>query len=349
MPALRQAGDACEREDALAAESLYGDGVVPKAKNCLEEICMEADGTWFSVQRPAPGEPGRFEVKAMCAHKGKEDRGGKVRRTEVFHHACIAAPDRFWSEGVAQMGNVFDLGDLRRVHLGADGEPWCSDAGRYLPKAQVEAQLDPYHVNRAILSCSRAGARPEAHRRGERRGRGIGCCPAERRRLLWARKRADGRARCEVPGEQQGVHREAGSSLGTMESDNQHIYGARMDSAPCAWSVEGGSNMALILSRRASGRKIPRLSRADSMSPEKRDAREGKILRKLEQGGAGHMVESVGEGYLPPHQVDTSRIETGRPTRYIGRCPKWIQESETPINFTPSYPYRSLERKKVMS
>lgn len=171
MPALRQAGDACEREDALAAESLYGDGVVPKAKNCLEEICMEADGTWFSVQRPAPGEPGRFEVKAMCAHKGKEDRGGKVRRTEVFHHACIAAPDRFWSEGVAQMGNVFDLGDLRRVHLGADGEPWCSDAGRYLPKAQVEAQLDPYHVNRAILSCSRAGARPEAHRRGERRGR----------------------------------------------------------------------------------------------------------------------------------------------------------------------------------
>lgn len=134
-----------------------------------------------------------------------------------------------------------------------------------------------------------------------------------------------------------------------MESDNQHIYGARMDSAPCAWSVEGGSNMALILSRRASGRKIPRLSRADSMSPEKRDAREGKILRKLEQGGAGHMVESVGEGYLPPHQVDTSRIETGRPTRYIGRCPKWIQESETPINFTPSYPYRSLERKKVMS
>ena len=54
------------------------------------------------------------------------------------------------------------------------------------------------------------------------------------------------------------------------------------------------------------------MSRADSMSPKRRDAREGKMLGKLEQGGAGRVVESVGEGYLPPHQVDTSRIEAGK-------------------------------------
>ena len=103
-----------------------------------------------------------------------------------------------------------------------------------------------------------------------------------------------------------------GPSLGTIESDNQHIYGARMDSVPCAWSVRGGSDMARILSRRASGREIPRVSRLESMPHRKRDARNGKVLAKLERGGAGRVVESVGEGYLPPHQVDTSRIEAGK-------------------------------------
>ena len=313
MAALRRAGDACEREDVAAAKSLYGDGVVPEAESRLNEICMEADGTWFSVQRPKPGEPRRFEVKAMCAYGGKEVRGGKVRRTRVFHHACVGAPDEFWSEGVAQMGAVFDLGGIETVHLGADGEPWCSDAGRYLPGARVAVQLDPYHVNRAILSCSRT--------------------PGLARRLIGVASDGDAASAAALLGAaaslglaNEGAAKRVagyllnnseligaeGPSLGTIESDNQHIYGARMDSVPCAWSVRGGSDMARILSRRASGREIPRVSRLESMPHRKRDARNGKVLAKLERGGAGRVVESVGEGYLPPHQVDTSGIEAGK-------------------------------------
>ncbi len=78
MNALRAAGDACEEEDVAAAESLYGDGIVPDATSSPEEISIEADGTWFSVQRPEEGAPRRFEVKAMCAYAGKEERGGKT-------------------------------------------------------------------------------------------------------------------------------------------------------------------------------------------------------------------------------------------------------------------------------
>lgn len=81
MAVLRRAGDACEREDVAAAKSLYGDGVVPEAESRLSEICMEADGTWFSVQRPKPGEPRRFEVKAMCAYGGQ----GGARREGAPH------------------------------------------------------------------------------------------------------------------------------------------------------------------------------------------------------------------------------------------------------------------------
>ncbi|MDO5042744.1 MAG: hypothetical protein Q4D92_04465 [Slackia sp.] len=103
-----------------------------------------------------------------------------------------------------------------------------------------------------------------------------------------------------------------GPSLGTIESDNQHIYGARTDSVPCAWSIEGGSDMARILSRRASGRAIPRPTRKSSMSEAKRKAREEKALAALGRGGVGRMIESVGSGYLPPHQVDTGRIDAGK-------------------------------------
>lgn len=313
MAALRQAGGACAQEDAEAARSLYGDGVVPEAENSFEEICMEADGTWFSVQRPAPGEPRRFEVKAMCAYRGKEERGGKVRRTEVFHHASVGASDEFWSEGIAQMGTKFDLGQIRTVHLGADGEPWCSDAGCFLPRAQVTVRLDPYHVNRAILSCALAPglARKLIGVASDGDAASAAALLGAAASFGLANEKAAGRVMGYLANNQEHIGT-AGPSLGTIESDNQHVYGARMDSVPCAWSVRGGSDMARILSRRASGRKIPRLSRADSMSPKRRDARGSKMLRKLEQGGAGHVVESVGKGYLPPHQVDTSRIEAGK-------------------------------------
>lgn len=312
MALLRQAGAACAEEDRSAAESLYGDGVVPEARTSREEICMEADGTWFSVQRPGPGEPRRFEVKAMCAYAGKEERGGRVRRAEVFHHACVGSPEELWSEGIAQMGTVFDLAGIRTVHLGADGEPWCSDAGRYLPRAQVKAHLDPYHVNRAVLAC---GLAPGLARRiigvaSDGDAAAAAALLGAAASLGLANGGAAGRVARYLLNNSEAIGA-AGPSLGTIESDNQHVYGARMDSVPCAWSVRGGSDMARILSRRASGRKIPRPTRAGSLSRRRRAARQRKMLAALERG-AGRVVESVGRGYLPPHQVDTDRIGAGK-------------------------------------
>lgn len=94
MNVLRAVGDACEAEDAEAAASLYENGIVPDAASSPEEISIEADGTWFSVQRPQEGGPERFEVKAMCAYAAKEERGGRTRRRQVFHHACVGSGER---------------------------------------------------------------------------------------------------------------------------------------------------------------------------------------------------------------------------------------------------------------
>ncbi len=66
--------------------------------------------------------------------------------------------------------------------------------------------------------------------------------------------------------------------------------------------------MARMLSRRASGVKVPKTARAASMSEARRAAREKRVLASLDRGGAGRVLESEGKGYLPPHQVNTAHI-----------------------------------------
>lgn len=312
MSTMRKCGAACSEEDAAAAASLYVDGVVPDARCAPEEVRMEADGTWFSVQGAEAGAPGRFEVKAMCAYAGKEGRGGKTRRREVFHHACVGAPASFWAEAVSRMGAAFDLASLKRVHLGADGEAWCASAPRFLPHAEVTMHLDPFHVNRAVLGCfpdpKMAWKVVRVLEEGE-----VDSAVALLRASAAsgaAREKAAARVAAYLENNRDSIGKE-GPSLGTMESDNQHIYGARMDAVPCAWSIRGGSDMARMLSRRASGASVARRTRAASMSKARRAARERKILAALDRGGAGRVLESVGRGYLPPHQVNTARLANG--------------------------------------
>lgn len=99
-----------------------------------------------------------------------------------------------------------------------------------------------------------------------------------------------------------------GPSLGTMESEKQHLYGARMDSVPCAWSAAGAAAMARVISRRSSKRDIPRLTRARSVTGRRAGRSEAKVLAGLATGGAGKMVESAGSGYLPPHRASVTGL-----------------------------------------
>lgn len=312
MSVMRKCGEACADEDAAAAESLYADGVVPDAEHAFEEVRMEADGTWFSVQGAEEGAPRRFEVKAMCAYADKEERGGKTRRRDVFHHACVGTPTAFWTQAVSRMGAVFDLSSLRRVHLGADGEGWCASAPRFLPHAKVTMHLDPFHVNRAVLGCffdpKMAWKAVRVLEEGEVDS-AVALLKASAAFGI-AREKAAARVVAYLENNRDSIGRE-GPSLGTMESDNQHVYGARMDAVPCAWSIRGGSDMTRMLSRRASGAKVPKMTRERSMSEAKREAREKRILAALDRGGAGRVLESEGKGYLPPHQASTANMANG--------------------------------------
>ena len=307
MNSVRVAGALCAEEDAGLAEDLFVNGVTPPGEVESEQVLVEADGTWVSLQGVAEGEPDRVEIKALVAYGSKEEVAGKTRRVDCVHHGCVGTPDAFWTQGIAAIGTKFDLSKVRVCHMGTDGEGWCERGTEFFPaKVKSAGHLDPFHVNRAVLSCfDRENARGAWHvldvlNDGDK----------EEACLLLEAMRDSGIAREKRSTEVLGYLRNnidiiavEGPSLGTMESENQHLYGARMDSVPCAWSRPGASAMARVISRKHSKREIPRMTRSRSLTPRRAKQRERRILAAMSSGSAGKLVESTGRGYLPPHQV----------------------------------------------
>ena len=268
------------------------------------------------VQPAAPrrGRPEARRGEGGLRLPGQRGRGKKVVRRNAVHHACIASPDEVWSEAVPAIGRRFDLAKIKRVHLGADGEAWCSAAPRFIPVAEVTFHLGPFHVNRAGLSCF---AEPEMAWNvidciadGDK-GPAI-ALPKACLGLGLAREKRARSVISYLEGNADAIAVD-GPSLGTMESENQHLYGVRMDSFPCAWSLRGASDMARIVSRRACGREVPRMTRERSMGARRAWLRESKELPFCERGGsAGTIPQTAGSGYLPPHQADTGRMDAGK-------------------------------------
>ena len=307
MNSLRVAGALCAEEDAELAEDLFANGVAPQGEVISEQVLVEADGTWVSLQGAAGGGPDRVEIKALVAYGSKEEVGKKTRRADCVRHGRVATPDSFWTQGIAAIGTRFDLSKVEVCHIGTDGEGWCERGTEFFPaKVKSTGHLDPFHVNRAVLSCfDKENARGAWHvldvlNDGDK----------EEACLLLEAMRDMGIAREKRSAEVVGYLRNnidiiavEGPSLGTMESENQHLYGARMDSVPCAWSRPGASAMARVISRKSSKRRVPRMTRSRSLTPKRAKQRERRILAALNAGSAGKLVESTGNGYLPPHHA----------------------------------------------
>lgn len=310
MNALHQVGEMCAQADEAAAESLYARGAIPEARIQADQLSLEVDGTWFSLQGAGEGKPKRMEIKALVAFDGKVAKGGKVVRTNVVRHACFGTPEEFWTQGISAVGTKFDLSKIKQCHVGQDGEGWCGRAGEFLPgSARVSPHLDPFHINRAVLSCfsdsKAAGHILDVLWDGD---------ATEAVSLLEAclnlgiaREKPTGRVLGYLRNNRDIIAAE-GPSLGTMESENQHLYGSRMDSVPCAWSKQGASAMAHIRSRKYSGRELPRLTRENSLSAKRATRREKRMLEVLSRRGSGRVVQSEGLGYLPPHQASVSAM-----------------------------------------
>lgn len=294
--------------DAMSmALEMFVRGVVPDGEVESKQVLVEADGAWVRLQGAKEGGPERVEIKALVAYGAKEEVGRRVRRLDCVHHGCVASPDAFWTQGIAVIGAKFDLSKVKTCHLGVDGEGWCVRGAEFFPaRVKSTGHLDPFHVNRAVLSCfGKDNARGAWHVLDA-----LNDGDKEEACKLLELMRDYGIARGGRSTEAVGYLRNnidliavEGPSLGAMEPENQHLYGARMDSAPCAWSRPGASSMARVVSRRRSHREIPRMTRSRSLTPKRAEQREAGIIKALWPKGAGRTVESIGSGYLPPHQA----------------------------------------------
>lgn len=131
----------------------------------------------------------------------------------------------------------YDLSKIEKVHLGADGERWCRDAERYFPLSQTVFHLDPFHVNRAVMACfadaKMAWSVIDVLNDGDKT-EAIALLRACLDLGIAHPSRIEQVIRY-LEGNIDSIAVE-GPSLGTMESENQHLYGARMDCWPCACS-----------------------------------------------------------------------------------------------------------------
>lgn len=267
MNCMRKAGLLCAEQDERATCNLYRNGVVPEAECERESLRIEADGTYFSVQKPSGGMPRRIEVKAIVAYDGKEAEGGKARRRGSVRRGLVGHADEIWMQGVSAIGQKYDLSKLKRVHLGSDGEAWRKSAQAYFPKANVAFHLDPFHINRALLSCFGDKAFAwnviEMINDGDKES-ALSLPSFFKDQNIGYKDRLDKVAA--YPNNNIDAIAIDDPTLGTMESENQHLYGMRMDAFPCAWSIRGASDMARIISRRESKRPVPRITREKTMS-----------------------------------------------------------------------------------
>ena len=286
MRCVRRAGRACEADDRSRELELWQDGVVPEGRISSGTLCVESDGTVIALQHA--GGRRHLEMKAMTAYRGKERHGRKSLRLDPVSFGCAGTPDELWRQGIAAVGSVCRLDAVEEVHSGFDGASWCSGGLGWLGAIGCDAvgHMDPFHVNRAVSACF--GREHEEERLQAMRliygGDAEGCAG------LLERMAREGMAKADIaPGVIRYLRSHAdrigvpGPSLGTMESENQHVYKSRMAGVPCAWSMQGASDMACIRSRQASGRPISHLSR---------DERRG---RRGSRGGSGRRSPHIQE------------------------------------------------------
>ncbi len=273
MKAIHLTGQLCKNEDENAAKSLYHDGVLPNGSVEAKDICIEADGTWIKLQHVPNGKPQRIEIKALVSYAGKQQNGNKTKRTSPIRHGCVAHPNMFWPQGVATIASRFDLSKVECAHFGCDGESFYKTGQDWLPaKVKSDTHLDPFHVNRAVHSCFPADQKKLADNilgtviDGDVE---VGAALIEAACDFGLTKGDAMRIAGYLRNNKEIIYTQ-GPSLGTMESEQQHVYGARMDSVPCAWSVQGVDAMARIRSRKFSRRRLPVPSRTQSLTPRRR-------------------------------------------------------------------------------
>ena len=294
---LKESARAIQEQERRSTYELFAENKAPEGKNRADGLCVEADGTWVSLQREAVP---RMEVKAMCAYTHKAAAGKRTRREGAVFFADVLPKDSFWKRSVARLGGTYSLDALKRVHLGTDGAAWCKAGGDYFPDGvEVIGHLDPWHLKRAVSSCLDGGDAAWVWRL---LGEGQAQAAADAVGLCSKSEKA-----CALQGyilNNAGIIGVEGPSMGTIEGDNSR-YKDRL-AGRRSWSLSGLSAMATLMSAKAGGMDMP--ARSTGQAPRRTKRYPLYSLRNV-ACSAADALQSDGSGYEPPsghiHQKGT--------------------------------------------
>lgn len=251
MGVPREIGGLLAGEAGARRDDLFAKGLAPDAERECDEIRVETDGVWVTLQHERSRSA---EIKALCAYETKHEG----ERVGTVHHAMIGPSESFWEEAVASIGRRYSLPALKRCWAGSDGGGWCKKLPGYLHGPEIVHKLDGWHVNRALKTAfpDREDAAPlfDLLRAGEIGGL-LDVLALRLDTGYGEREKVRALIRY-IKNNREAIEAEA-PSMGTMEGTNAHLYAARMKAWGGAWSIRGASDMARIRSALSSGYALP--------------------------------------------------------------------------------------------
>lgn len=297
----------------------------PGSKISQDTLYLEVDGLWVHLQAEKHREKAlprflyeqarktaSFELKIAAAYAGKRKVApGRYERGGLVLTCCEGDADKFWERTLSVIEDTYELEDIDKLWLGADGGGWCGP-GRIeveLPKTtDLSCSLDPFHIMQKIWRAFPEGPKRDwavnlAIRR--KAGQLVRMCEKA------APKIADSKRRKRVSELGSYMKNNADTvafprpSMGTMEGTNAHVGAARLKGQGRSWSRTGAEAMCLIRCALAMRRPlIP--PRKDALFTDK----EQKSVLMHGFRSASDVPTKTGSGYLPPHSANTTKMKT---------------------------------------
>lgn len=238
-----------------------------------ESICVESDGIFVALQSPKRRKETinrflyeqqhtkkSFEIKCGCIYAGKVKDKQRTKRINVDLVAGVESPYKFWKNINARINAEYRIEDLKHIYYGSDAGGWCLQQQLdMLPNYDIEVYqtIDRYHVMQAVWKAFPEGKsqdwlvslilrrKPEAF---------IETLDKMLPKIHGKKKKKVRALRKYISNNIDLV--KSDFNLGTMEATNAYVWAKRMKHIGGAWSVRGGSAMAIILAQIHSKRKL---------------------------------------------------------------------------------------------
>lgn len=250
-----------EKNDIEQVRNFLVLGEKPQGKISAPVLYIESDATYLASQE---SDKKNIRVHTACFYAGKKRENKKERREHVLRFSGTGSVEAFRAKAVAEALSVFDIATIQCVRVGFDGEKCYQCWKEYFPsRIRFEDNLDPYHLFKIVESCfERENPKAQAGKQDvfELLREGHPQAAADYLETLVNRGFARYKANLDVA---QYIRnnafaiRKTDYSLGTIETDQQHIVSARMKSVPCGWSKEGAHAVLRLQTRISSGLPLP--------------------------------------------------------------------------------------------